>query len=102
MQESLSQSHGTQCGFCTPGFVMSMYTLLCNNPQPSAVEVENAFQGKSLFRFYVVSPRCVAAFFINNIISLIQQQKVKNTTTCVFYSVGLFVILCRPNFLDRF
>ena len=49
MQESLSKSHGSQCGFCTPGFIMSMYTLLRNNPQPSAVDMENAFQGKSPF-----------------------------------------------------
>lgn len=28
VQEALSQSHGSQCGFCTPGFVMSMYALL--------------------------------------------------------------------------
>jgi len=45
MQESLSKSHGSQCGFCTPGFIMSMYALLRNNPQPSALDMENAFQG---------------------------------------------------------
>ena len=28
VQEALSKSHGSQCGFCTPGFVMSMYALL--------------------------------------------------------------------------
>lgn len=28
VQERLAKSHGSQCGFCTPGFVMSMYSLL--------------------------------------------------------------------------
>jgi xanthine dehydrogenase/oxidase len=28
VQAALANSHGSQCGFCTPGFVMSMYALL--------------------------------------------------------------------------
>lgn len=48
VQERIAKSHGTQCGFCTPGFVMSMYTLLRNNPEPSEEDMETAFQGKSL------------------------------------------------------
>uniref|UniRef100_A0A5F8GMS9 Xanthine dehydrogenase/oxidase n=1 Tax=Monodelphis domestica TaxID=13616 RepID=A0A5F8GMS9_MONDO len=45
VQERISKSHGSQCGFCTPGIVMSMYTLLRNNPEPTMEEIENAFQG---------------------------------------------------------
>ncbi|KAI0229746.1 Xanthine dehydrogenase/oxidase [Lamellibrachia satsuma] len=45
VQERLAKSHGSQCGFCTPGMVMSMYTLLRNNPCPSTADVENAFEG---------------------------------------------------------
>ncbi|XP_038627859.1 xanthine dehydrogenase/oxidase-like [Tachyglossus aculeatus] len=45
VQERISKSHGSQCGFCTPGIVMSMYTLLRNNPEPSIEEIEDAFQG---------------------------------------------------------
>ncbi|XP_038627933.1 xanthine dehydrogenase/oxidase-like [Tachyglossus aculeatus] len=45
VQERISKSHGSQCGFCTPGMVMSMYTLLRNNPEPSVEEIEDAFQG---------------------------------------------------------
>ncbi|KAK2141206.1 hypothetical protein LSH36_1140g00006 [Paralvinella palmiformis] len=45
VQERLAKSHGSQCGFCTPGIVMSMYTLLRNNPQPSVDEMEKAFDG---------------------------------------------------------
>jgi len=45
VQERIAKSHGTQCGFCTPGFVMSMYALLRNNQHPSREELEEAFQG---------------------------------------------------------
>jgi len=44
-QEKLAMSHGSQCGFCTPGIVMSMYTLLRNNPLPEMNDVESAFEG---------------------------------------------------------
>ena len=46
LQERIARAHGSQCGFCTPGFVMSMYTLLRNNPTPSE-EIEAAFEGES-------------------------------------------------------
>lgn len=45
VQERIAKSHGSQCGFCTPGIVMSMYTLLRNQPQPQMEEIEDAFQG---------------------------------------------------------
>uniref|UniRef100_A0A6I8PKZ2 Xanthine dehydrogenase/oxidase n=1 Tax=Ornithorhynchus anatinus TaxID=9258 RepID=A0A6I8PKZ2_ORNAN len=45
VQERISKSHGSQCGFCTPGIVMSMYTLLRNNPEPSMEEIKNTFRG---------------------------------------------------------
>ncbi|XP_064600707.1 xanthine dehydrogenase/oxidase-like [Liolophura sinensis] len=45
VQERIAKSHGSQCGFCTPGIVMSMYTLLRNNPLPSTHEMEHAFDG---------------------------------------------------------
>ncbi|RMX48187.1 hypothetical protein pdam_00015397 [Pocillopora damicornis] len=45
VQERIAKSHGSQCGFCTPGIVMSMYTLLRNNPLPSYKEMESAFEG---------------------------------------------------------
>uniref|UniRef100_A0A672GRA1 2Fe-2S ferredoxin-type domain-containing protein n=1 Tax=Salarias fasciatus TaxID=181472 RepID=A0A672GRA1_SALFA len=35
VQERIALSHGSQCGFCTPGIVMSMYALLRNNPTPT-------------------------------------------------------------------
>ena len=45
LQERIAKAHGSQCGFCTPGFVMSMYSLLRNNITPSDREIEDAFQG---------------------------------------------------------
>ncbi|KAH6767678.1 xanthine dehydrogenase 1 [Perilla frutescens var. hirtella] len=38
IQESLANSHGSQCGFCTPGFVMSMYALLRSSEEPPTEE----------------------------------------------------------------
>ena len=37
--------HGSQCGFCTPGFVMSLYALWMRKPQASEAEIEEALQG---------------------------------------------------------
>lgn len=45
VQERIAKSHGSQCGFCTPGIVMSMYTLIRNKQVPSMDEMETAFQG---------------------------------------------------------
>uniref|UniRef100_A0A3P8YTY0 Xanthine dehydrogenase/oxidase n=1 Tax=Esox lucius TaxID=8010 RepID=A0A3P8YTY0_ESOLU len=47
VQERIAMSHGSQCGFCTPGIVMSMYALLRNNPTPRMVDIEEAFQGNT-------------------------------------------------------
>ncbi|KAG7622914.1 Molybdopterin dehydrogenase FAD-binding [Arabidopsis suecica] len=46
LQESLASSHGSQCGFCTPGFVMSMYALLRSSKNsPSEEEIEECLAG---------------------------------------------------------
>ncbi|KAM3065269.1 hypothetical protein ACMFMG_004346 [Clarireedia jacksonii] len=45
-QERIAKGNGSQCGFCTPGIVMSLYALLRNNPDaPSEHEIEEAFDG---------------------------------------------------------
>lgn len=44
-QERVAKSHGSQCGFCTPGIVMSLYALLRNNSEPSEHDMEEAFDG---------------------------------------------------------
>ncbi|XP_058453395.1 xanthine dehydrogenase [Malaya genurostris] len=45
VQERIAKAHGLQCGFCTPGIVMSMYALLRSSPVPTMKELEVAFQG---------------------------------------------------------
>lgn len=45
IQEKIAKSHGSQCGFCTPGIVMSMYALLRTLPNPSQCDLEKTFQG---------------------------------------------------------
>lgn len=44
-QERIAMGSGSQCGFCTPGIVMSLYALLRNDSDPSELEVEEAFDG---------------------------------------------------------
>ena len=48
IQERLAKAHGSQCGFCTPGFVMAMYALLRNNPAPTQSQIDEALQGSLL------------------------------------------------------
>uniref|UniRef100_A0AC34FBH9 FAD-binding PCMH-type domain-containing protein n=1 Tax=Panagrolaimus sp. ES5 TaxID=591445 RepID=A0AC34FBH9_9BILA len=45
IQERLSRGHGSQCGYCSPGFVMAMYALLRNNPYPSEKEIKQTLKG---------------------------------------------------------
>ncbi|XP_027342143.1 xanthine dehydrogenase 1-like isoform X4 [Abrus precatorius] len=46
IQESLARAHGSQCGFCTPGFVMSMYALLrSSQTPPSEEQIEECLAG---------------------------------------------------------
>nr|XP_031845832.1 xanthine dehydrogenase isoform X2 [Nomia melanderi]XP_031845840.1 xanthine dehydrogenase isoform X2 [Nomia melanderi] len=45
VQERIAKAHGSQCGFCTPGIVMSMYALLRSTPKPTMKDLEIAFQG---------------------------------------------------------
>ncbi|XP_029303135.1 LOW QUALITY PROTEIN: aldehyde oxidase 1-like [Cottoperca gobio] len=45
VQERIAKAHGSQCGFCTPGMVMSMYTLLRNTPQPALEDITQHLAG---------------------------------------------------------
>ncbi|KGL97385.1 Aldehyde oxidase, partial [Charadrius vociferus] len=45
IQERLAKCHGSQCGFCTPGMVMSMYALLRNHAEPSMEQIISALDG---------------------------------------------------------
>ena len=45
MQESFKKNHGLQCGFCTPGMVMSAVDLLQKNKDPSEQEIRDWLEG---------------------------------------------------------
>jgi carbon-monoxide dehydrogenase small subunit len=45
LQQALRESHAFQCGFCTPGFVMSALALLRDNPQPDEAAVREVLSG---------------------------------------------------------
>ncbi|MDB5595172.1 MAG: hypothetical protein JWM36_2133 [Hyphomicrobiales bacterium] len=45
LQAALSEHHGLQCGFCTPGMLTTLVELLGDNPSPSAEEVRVAISG---------------------------------------------------------
>ncbi len=45
VQQAMVDFHGSQCGFCTPGFVMSLYALWMREPDPTPAAVETAVQG---------------------------------------------------------
>ena len=45
LQEAFAEKWGLQCGFCTPGILMSSYALLQRNPDPSNEEIRRAIAG---------------------------------------------------------
>ena len=45
LQKAFSEHHGLQCGYCTPGMLMSAHALLANNPKPDAKDIRKAIQG---------------------------------------------------------
>ena len=45
IQQGFWEEHGLQCGFCTPGMIMSSYDLLQRNPNPSEGEIRHALHG---------------------------------------------------------
>ncbi|MGF1466569.1 MAG: (2Fe-2S)-binding protein [Sandaracinaceae bacterium] len=62
MQKAFHENHGLQCGFCTPGFVMSAVDLLQQNPDPSEHEIRDWLEGNIC--------RCTG---YHNIVKAIQQ-----------------------------
>jgi carbon-monoxide dehydrogenase small subunit len=45
LQQAMGDGHGFQCGFCTPGFMMTATELLRENPHPSEADVREAISG---------------------------------------------------------
>jgi len=61
LQKAFSENHGLQCGYCTPGMLMSSLALLTENPDPSTDEIRKGISGNLC--------RCTG---YNNIIKSIQ------------------------------
>jgi len=64
LQQAFWEKHGLQCGFCTPGMILTAADLLAQNPDPTEEEVRHALQG-NLCRCTgyqnIVDAICVAA-----------------------------------------
>ena len=45
MQEAFWEEHGLQCGFCTPGMIMTAVDLLKRNPKPSEADIRRGLEG---------------------------------------------------------
>ena len=45
LQEGFHQEHGLQCGFCTPGMILTACDLLKKNPSPSEAEIRHGLEG---------------------------------------------------------
>ncbi len=73
VQKAMVECHASQCGFCTPGFVMSLYSLWMENSNPSKREVEIAVQG-NLCRCTGYEPIINAALAVNKFGNPISDQ----------------------------
>lgn len=65
VQQAMVDFHGSQCGFCTPGFVMSLYALWMEILEPTETQIESALQG-NLCRCTGYEPIIRAAMAINS------------------------------------
>eukprot|EP01091_Cochliopodium_minus_P007962 TRINITY_DN1784_c1_g1_i3.p1 TRINITY_DN1784_c1_g1~~TRINITY_DN1784_c1_g1_i3.p1 ORF type:complete len:932 (-),score=298.62 TRINITY_DN1784_c1_g1_i3:48-2843(-) len=65
IQEKMVEKFGSQCGFCTPGFVMTIYTTLLNNPKATYEELEKSLDGNLC--------RCTGYRPINEVLHLLSQ-----------------------------
>jgi carbon-monoxide dehydrogenase small subunit len=45
IQESFWNAHGLQCGFCTPGMILTSHELLSKNPNPTETEIRDGLEG---------------------------------------------------------
>ena len=73
VQAAMRECHGLQCGFCTPGFVMSITALLRDNPTPTDEEIREGLSGNFC--------RCTGYQGIINAVHLASGQLAGNSTT---------------------
>jgi len=67
IQKTILDYHGVQCGYCTPGIIMSLFALFLCNPKPSQTEINDALEGNLC--------RCTGYESIKNAISFLSKQK---------------------------
>ena len=79
VQEAMVKFHGSQCGFCTPGFTMSLFSMYKNNRSVNKDIVDEALSG-NLCRCTGYRPIIDAAKSLNNIIDLDHFKKNQNRT----------------------
>jgi carbon-monoxide dehydrogenase small subunit len=75
VQEAFWECHGMQCGFCTPGFVMSVYAFLQENPNPREEEIRPALSGNLC--------RCTGYHNIVNAVRLAAEKMRESSTETV-------------------
>jgi carbon-monoxide dehydrogenase small subunit len=47
LQEAFREAHGLQCGYCTPGFLMTLIPFLKENPNPNETQIREALSGNT-------------------------------------------------------
>ena len=47
LQEAFRDAHGLQCGYCTPGFLMTLIPFLKENPNPNETQISEALSGNT-------------------------------------------------------
>ncbi|WP_407306983.1 (2Fe-2S)-binding protein [Desulfosporosinus sp. SB140] len=72
LQQAFIDQGAVQCGYCTPGMIMSAKALLMNNPYPSEAEIRTAIAGNLC--------RCTGYIKIINAIRQAAEEKVRNLT----------------------
>ncbi len=68
VQEAFIACHGLQCGFCTPGMMMTATCLLQQNPKPSEAEIVHALEGNL----------CRCTGYVNIVAAVQQAARVMN------------------------
>ena len=68
LQAAFKEAHGLQCGFCTPGFLMTLVAFLRDNPKPTKDEVREAISGNLC--------RCTGYQHIVDAVMLASEQQV--------------------------
>ncbi|WP_119306318.1 xanthine dehydrogenase small subunit [Cohaesibacter haloalkalitolerans] len=96
VQQAMVDHHGSQCGFCTPGIVMSLYALWMTDPEPTRDRIEEALQG-NLCRCTGYAPIIRAAVAISGYGSpasdWLEQERKRNFKRLIDLKDGARVVL---------